>query len=154
MPLTSRSAITAAVLGSMGWRPMFQRVLDLSGATGEVLEFTLPDGTVNRVALPPRGGRLQSLLVTSDKAIQVCMGDVARNTPLWLMPGGCLAFLDMDAPATQMCALSYAPGDGSVARCLVVAVVYSEAWAWTEGWDALLPPFVPVTLWTEGWETT
>ena len=107
-------------------RVPFARSLTLPGEVGDVVEVVLPDGTLSRPVLPARAGQVVALLVTSDKAVQVCVGDVAQNQALMLAPWGIAMLLGSDMPGEQTCALSYAPGDGSVATCVVLVLIQAR----------------------------
>ena len=127
MPLSLTVALSAELLESRTRRPLM-RFLELPGDAGEVMAVTLPDGTVNLAVFGGRTGQVTALIVTSDKAVQVCVGDVAQNETLTLEAGGLLALLDLDVDAAHACTLSYTPGDGSEATCLV-----SVLGTWVQG---------------------
>jgi len=122
MPLSLHASLRAEMLLADA-RIALERVLTLGAEWGEVREVVLPDGTFNQPVLPPRTGQLVALLVTSDKAVQVCVGDVLQNQALSLGAGGAYALLGGDVPLEGACALSYTPGDGSVATCLVYVAI-------------------------------
>ena len=127
MPLSFTADLHAELLLPDGRLPLERRVT-LPGECGEVLEVSLPDGTSHLPVCGTGVGQVTALVVTSDKSVQVCVGDVAQNQSLTLAQGGVLALLDIDVDAAHACALSYTPGDGLVATCLV-----SVLGTWVQG---------------------
>lgn len=118
--------LQAELLLEDGRIPLTRR-LALPGEVGDVVEVVLTDGTVNQAVMPGRAGQVVALLVASDKAVQVCVGDVTQNQPLTLLPWGAYLLLNSDMPGEQTCALSYTPGDGSTATCVVLVLIQARA---------------------------
>jgi hypothetical protein len=91
-------------------------------------------------------GTVTTLLVTSDKAVVVCLGPALSNTPIALQPCGILGFGGGEVPSGEACGITYTPGDGSVATCLVYAsFVYGvlppiEANGWRAEFEYPVPP--------------
>jgi len=151
MPLSLHASLRAEMLLADA-RIALERVLTLGAEWGEVREIRVPDGTISGTLLAPTTGRIQALLVTSDKAVRVRVGMVTRNTDIVLQPGGVHALLGIDAPAFGPCTVTYTPGDGSVATvALLVAVAQPPPIIWSEPWEVLIA-FAPVLLWMEPWE--
>lgn len=152
MPVVCHLTLEAELLTADVRLPL-TLVQELAAIAGEVVEIAVPDGTLNRVLVPPRGGRLNALLVTSDKTIRVTIGPAAQNQALTLAPGGMLLLGDTEVLASTACAVSYTPGDGSAATCLVVVGTSYAGMPIVEGWEWFDPyAGMPLTLqWTETW---
>jgi len=151
MPMSLHASLRAELLFADA-RMALERVCDVYADFSLAREIRVPDGTVSGTLLASTSGRVQALLVTSDKAVRVRVGQVTRNTDIALEPGGVYALLGIDTPAVGPCTVTYTPGDGSVATVAVLAAVLQEPGVvWTEPWEVLIT-FVPVLLWTESWE--
>lgn len=152
MPLSFTADLHAELLTSDGRVPL-ARVVTLPGDVGVVREVRVPDGTVGGTLVAATTGRLHALVVTSDKAVRVRVGQVMRNADTALDPGGVLALVGIDTPAFGPCTVTYTPGDGSVATCLVLALIgQPPPVQWSEPWEAYVI-FHPVSQWTEPWES-
>ena len=120
MPLTSRSKITAELLGSLGWRAPFQWSLDLAATTADVYEVPVASGVVNQALTLPTGlTTLTTLWVSTNRPLSVTLGPVASNQAKQLNAGGVIGFMGGTLAATGAVSVTYSHADLQPATILL-----------------------------------
>ena len=120
MPLTSRSKITAELLGSLGWRAPFQYQSDLAASVADVYELPIASGALNQaLTFPPGMTTLTTLWISSNRSCAITLGAVASNQAKTLNAGGVLGFMGGALAAVGGVSVSYTSTDGEPATLLV-----------------------------------
>ena len=120
MPLTSRTKITAELLGSLGWRAPFQWSLDSPASVADVYEVPVASGAVNQALTLPTGlTTLTTLWVSSNRAVGITIGPVASNQAKTLNAGGVIGFMGGALAVAGAVSVSYTHVDGQPATLLV-----------------------------------
>lgn len=120
MPLTSRTKITAELLGSLGWRAPFQYQFDMPASVADVYEIPLASGIVNQALTFPTGlTTMTTLWLTGSREMHITLGAVASNQAKTLQAGGVLGFMGASLAVSAGVSVSYTHADGQPATLLV-----------------------------------